>query len=301
MDPQQKTLLEVWRWLPLFRLLAETESVTRAARAFSVSPPAVSRALRQVETSLGVELFDRRGRRLILNPRGHALLQVVAESEGRVLELIADLSNQESAGHVRLGTVGQLGRVFIAPAMHTLVADHPRLEVSITHLEPADALERLKGGTLDLVLALNVTVGEPLRSQRLAELEIGIYAGKSHPLFGRRDVKPEQIVEHPFAAQLRPGLMRSVWPSELKRRVTLQTDSHAVALDACLAGSHLMAMERVIGRPFVAEGRLRELNTDLLPAAKLVLIQRAGRKESPIVGKVARAITEVVRGAVRAL
>ncbi|MFO0723553.1 MAG: LysR family transcriptional regulator [Myxococcota bacterium] len=295
MTGRDDTLLEVWRWLPLFRLVAETESVTRASRAFAVSPPAVSRALKQVETAIGVQLFDRRGRRMILNPQGHALLQAVAEAEARLGAVLGDLGDQEAAGHVRIGTVGQLGRVFIAPAVRSLAEEHPRLEVSITHLEPAEALERLKGSSLDLFLALNVSVGDPLRAQRLAELEIGIYAGRGHPLFQASRVTHAAIAEHPFAAQLRPGLMRSVWPSELKRRVTLQTDAHAVALEACLSGSHLMAMERVIAKPLLDEGRLRELDASLLPAAKLVLVQKSGRAPSKIVARVAQAIVETVR------
>jgi DNA-binding transcriptional LysR family regulator len=89
--------------------------------------------------------------------------------------------------------------------------------------------------------------------------------------------------------------MRSVWPSGIKRRVTLQTDSHAVALDACLGGSHLMAMERVIARPLLAEARLRELDISLLPAAKLVLIRHERKTPSALVARVAKAIADTVR------
>jgi DNA-binding transcriptional LysR family regulator len=299
MDQDRKRLLEVWRWLPLFRLVAETESVTRASRAFSVSPPAVSRALQQIERAIGKRLFDRIGRRLALNPHGHALMTAVTNAESRLSEVLADLGDEETAGHVRMATVGQLGRVFLAPSMRALLQLYPRLEASIVHVEPSVALDRLKGGTLDLFLGLNVAVGDPLIGTRLADLEIGVYAGREHPLFGQVDVPLSALAEHPFAAQLRPGLMRSVWPPSIPRRVTLETDSHAVALDACVSGSHLMAMERVIARPFLAEGKLTEIKTGFLDAARLVLCRHQERGRGTLISKVAKAIAQTVREIVR--
>jgi DNA-binding transcriptional LysR family regulator len=295
MEPDRKILLEIWRWLPLFRVVAETENITRASQTFSVTPPAVSKALQQIERALGRKLFDRAGRRLTLNPHGHALLSAVREAEKRLADVVSDLGAPEVAGHVRLGTVGQLGRVFLVPATSRLLEQHPRLQISIVHLEPGAALDRLKNATLDVFLGLNVTVGEPLIATRLAELEIGIYAGRSHPLFGREDAGLEEIEQHPFAAQVRPGLMRSVWPASLRRRVTLETDSHAVALEACLSGSHLMAMERVIARPLIEEQRLSEVKIGLLPAARLVLCQHSERKGGSMMSKVARTIAGTVK------
>jgi DNA-binding transcriptional LysR family regulator len=295
MDQEQKLLREIWRWLPLFRLVAETESITRASEAFEVTPPSVSRALAQVEEALGRKLFDRAGRRLSLNPDGRVLLASVEQAQSIVQQVIDDLSDLDAAGHVRLATIGQLGRVFLAPAMHTVLTKHPRLEVSIVHIEPDEAIERLNSRTLDLYLALNVAVSEPLHAARLAELEVGIYAGRGHRLFGKSGLTLEEITAHPFAAQIRPRLMRSVWPAATPRKVTLQTDSHALALESCLSGSHLMAMERVIAEPMLKAGQLFELNHDALPPARLVLCRRADRGRGAIANLVHRAITETVR------
>jgi DNA-binding transcriptional LysR family regulator len=143
-----------------------------------------------------------------------------------------------------------------------------------------------------------VTVGDPLVATRLAEMDVGVYAGRGHPLFERREVSTQDLEKHPFAAQIRPGLMRSVWPQAIKRAVTLQTDSHAVALEACLAGSHLMAMERVIARPMVAEARLREIKTNVLPPARLVLCRHSEKSRGGMTGRVAKAITDTVKALV---
>ena len=278
----------------MFRSIAETQSVSQAAQALGVSPPAISRALRQIEEALGRDLFDRKGRQLILNPHGELLLEAVRDMDLRLESVIDRLADSDASGAVRLGAVGQLGRVFLLPAIRALSEQYPKMQLSIVHLEPETAIERLKSGMLDLFLALNVAVGEPLPSLRLAELELAVYAGKGHPLFGISGPPPETLEQHGFVAQRRPGLMRSIWPSNIKRTVTLETDSHAIALDACLAGSHLMVMERVIGTPLVAAGQLFEVESHLLEPARLVLVRHAHSTNHTLLDKVASAIQRAV-------
>lgn len=295
------TLTEVWRWLPVFRRVAELENVSSAARSLGLSAPAVSRALQKVEQAIGRELFDRRGRKLMLNPHGASLLAAVREAELNLEGAVTALVDGRPRGVVRLGAVGQLARAFLLPAVKVLGEEHPEVEISIVHLDPEEALRRLREGALDWFLALNVTVGEPLLATPLGRLELAIYAGRAHPLFLGAEPSLERLLSHGFVAQRRPGLMRSVWPTGQKRKITLQTDAHALALEACLAGSHLMVMERVIARPFVEDGQLRELPAPFLEAAQMSLIRNAQWVERPADREVGLAIRRVVQGALASI
>ncbi len=57
MDPTKK-LRDIWAWIPVFRVVAETEHLPTAAARLHVSPSALSRTVRLVEDTLGEELFD---------------------------------------------------------------------------------------------------------------------------------------------------------------------------------------------------------------------------------------------------
>ena len=57
-----------------FQTVAETGNLTRAAQQLMISPPALSNSLKRLERDLGVELFDRVGRNLVLNRYGEAYL-----------------------------------------------------------------------------------------------------------------------------------------------------------------------------------------------------------------------------------
>ena len=62
-----------------FQTIAETGNLTRAAEKLMISPPALSNSLKRLEQDLGVELFDRVGRSLVLNRYGEAYLPYVRQ------------------------------------------------------------------------------------------------------------------------------------------------------------------------------------------------------------------------------
>ena len=284
---------DVWRWLPVFRAVAETESATQAAKVIGVSGPSVSRAVRQIEEGLGRELFDRKGRKLTLNPDGAALLDTLRHVEGQLHATIARLAGAEASGTVRLAAFGQFGAFLLLPAVAELNRAFPGIELSIAQVDPEPALQQVEGRMLDLYLGVNVVVGEPLAQEVLARPDMAIYAGRGHPLYGRGS-DPTEWRDHGFVVQGRPALMRSVWPASQPRNVTLRTDSHGLALQACLAGTHLMVMERVIAEALVQAGQLSEIRVGFLDQASLVLVRHGHRQHDGRLEKVSEAIKRVV-------
>src|SRR5512146_2632646 len=63
--------------LPAFRAVAELGNLRAAAETLHLTHSAVSQQIRGLEEQLGFELFDRRGRRVVLNPGGETLLRSV--------------------------------------------------------------------------------------------------------------------------------------------------------------------------------------------------------------------------------
>ena len=68
------------RQLEIFVLVAQEENVTRAAEALRLSQSAVSMSLAELERLLGEKLFDRQGKRLLVNDQGRALIPKAASS-----------------------------------------------------------------------------------------------------------------------------------------------------------------------------------------------------------------------------
>lgn len=142
------------RQLRYFVAIAQRRHFTAAAEAIGVAQPALSQQIRLLERELGVQLFDRSGRRISLTPAGEALL-VRAE---RILVEVANAHSElaEYAGGVRgrvvVGTLPSLAEHQLPPLVAAFHARHPNLELILREERTARLLELLATGEVDLAL-----------------------------------------------------------------------------------------------------------------------------------------------------
>ena len=135
----------MWNWLPVFRLVAERESIRSAAIALRVAPSAVSRSVKLLEEHVGVTLFFRRGRALSLTGHGHRLLEVVRNSMRAVDDCLGGAS--EPAWLV----CGMLD--WLAPMFGPSLAVSPNPPSIRVFGAFADGIEELSYGAVDAFLA----------------------------------------------------------------------------------------------------------------------------------------------------
>jgi LysR family hydrogen peroxide-inducible transcriptional activator len=137
--------------------LAETRSFTRAAELCSVSQPALSKAVAQLEEQLGARLFDRTTKQFELTPFGRALLPFVE----RVLSAHDELTRRAMLEHgritLRIGVSTLVRASVLSTAINRLRSETPGVEVVLSEANMADLHRRLGGGELDLIVAPGVT------------------------------------------------------------------------------------------------------------------------------------------------
>ena len=173
-------------------LLAVTEagSMAKAARVLATSQPAVSRAIADMETALGVTLLERGSQGVEPTPYGRALIKrgvaVFDELRQGVQEIqfIAD----PTVGEVRIGCTPLLASSFVPAVVGRLSQRFPRIVFHIVP-KPAKAVcHELSERHVDLVLSLRLGAFaeerfcfEPLFNDRGV-----VVAGAQHPLVRRR-------------------------------------------------------------------------------------------------------------------
>src|SRR5436190_15829677 len=90
------------RVLKMFSAVARHGSVAAAAQEVSLTPSALSHALRGLETEVGCRLFDRKGKRMVLNPAGEELLARVQEPMAALNAAADAVRNLGKWGQTRL-------------------------------------------------------------------------------------------------------------------------------------------------------------------------------------------------------
>ena len=182
--------------LSYFRITATIQNLTKAAEKLFISQSALSRIIGRLENELGVELFDRVGKTLILNEYGKVVLDYANES----FSSLHDLRNQiedmvsGSTGHIRLGLSG-VGNdlTYLNDLVIELLLKNPNIKFDYLSLSP----EQLQNGLLDRNIDLGISskvIEHPLIEWKLiAEERIGILLSPDHPLAEKETVTPEDI------------------------------------------------------------------------------------------------------------
>jgi DNA-binding transcriptional LysR family regulator len=141
--------------LQILREVSSRGTITAAAKALYLTPPAVSHQLAVLEREVGVPLLQRTARSIQLTGAGRRLVEhadtILADCE----VALADVESfaAEVSGTVRLSIFQTAAQSIALPAMVALRTQYPRLEVIANDLEPTLAIPALKSAQLDIALS----------------------------------------------------------------------------------------------------------------------------------------------------
>ncbi|MCC5861981.1 MAG: HTH-type transcriptional activator IlvY [Gammaproteobacteria bacterium] len=142
------------RQLNQFLLLAETLHFGRASEAAHVSASALSRAIRQLERELGVQLFDRDRRRVELTAEGQRLRDWARETLASLGDLRDTLHRESGSlrGEVSLYCSVTASYSFLYELLARLRRDHPGIDIKLHTGDPEDAVARVMSGSEDIAI-----------------------------------------------------------------------------------------------------------------------------------------------------
>jgi len=179
------------RHLRYFSALAETLNFTRAADKTHVTQSTLSHQIKQMEDELGVRLFDRVGKRVVITEAGDTLLAQVAPALRQIDIAVNSLSTPAGsmAGSVRIGATYSFNTRLVPQCVASFLARNPAIRVTAEELSQATIVERLESGDLDLGIAYRPQGEHDLWFEPLYNEEMVLVVGNGHPLAKRRRVR----------------------------------------------------------------------------------------------------------------
>jgi LysR family transcriptional activator of glutamate synthase operon len=243
------------RQLRYFAAVARRRHFTAAAEAIGVAQPALSQQVRLLERELGVQLFDRSGRRVRLTPAGEALL-VRAE---RILAEVANAQSElaEYAGAVRgrvvVGTLPSLAEHQLPPLVAAFHRRHPGLELSLREERTARLLELLAAGEVDLALlhqspaATETTPALTIEPLFTEELVAAVGAG--HPLADRvalplSELRDEDFILTKSGSAIRDTILAACAVAGFAPRIAFESGAAATVRALAAAGLGVAILPR---------------------------------------------------------
>ena len=143
------------RQLQYFLAIAETKRFGEAARQLNVSQSALSAQIVEMESSLGITLFERGRHGALLTPVGQELVPRarVILREVEELKTLARQSGSELSGRVHLGVLPSIGPYLLPIAARQLHQNYPDLRLVVREERTSDLEEGLQTGRLDTIIS----------------------------------------------------------------------------------------------------------------------------------------------------
>lgn len=252
--------------LNTFVQVAELLSFTQAADKLGYSQSTVSFQIRQLETELGVSLFDRINHTIALTDKGREMLQYAHD----IIKLTEDMSKvasgeQQIGGLVRIAIAESLCNWLLTERFAALHTDYPGITMKIIAGDTEEMFRLLGRNEADLVFTLDNHIYH--RDYVLVdEAQIGVHfvTAESSPLCGRELVAAD-IVNEPFLLTERGMSYRRLMEEQLAKQnleVTPILESGSTDLLCKLAeqGMGIAYLPDYVTEKGVREGRLSYLN-----------------------------------------
>ena len=280
-----------------FHWVARSGGFTGAARAIHVSQPALTQQVRQLERDFGVELFQRRGRRVVLTETGHGLLAITQRMFAQETEALTvlDESRDLRTGHLRIGAVAPF---HVMDMLAAFTARYPGVHVSVALGNSRAIVQGLLDYATDVAVLAHIDPDPRLTAIPYSRNPVVVMAPSDHRLARRRairlaDLDGQTMVQREKGSTTRRSFEAALGLAGVAPRFVMEIGSREAIREAVAKG---IGLGVVSAAEFVPGPELVALKvSDAAIFTEQHLVNLAERREARLV----RAFLEVAVAPVR--
>ena len=278
--------------LEIFCLVAQLDSVSRAADRIGVAQPVVTAHIRSLEDKLGIRLVTRQGRRIVLTEGGERVYRWASEIVTRTRELERELNEAsgQAVGSVMVAASMTVGSYVLPRILADFRRDHPDGEIAVQISNPQAATDAVRDGACDFA----VCILDPrhdvdgLTVERLWEEELALVAAPASALVGP-SADAAAIAALPFVTSPRHQVRRELEDDALRaygivrERIVLELGHPEAMKQAVRHGAGVAFLFETCIADELSLGLLRKVETPgLRMAMPMFLVHRRGKSFSPL-------------------
>lgn len=185
------------RQLEYLVAVAETLHFRKAAQNCSVTQPALSAQIQALEQLLGIQLFERNRRRVLLTTAGReavARARIILDEVDQLADA-ARAATEPLTGDLRLGVIPTVAPYLLPKVLPGLRESRPKLRLFLREEFTHDLVERLNGGELDLLMIALPASGGDFESQLLFHDDFWLALPSGHPLLEKDAITDDDLRE----------------------------------------------------------------------------------------------------------
>ncbi len=171
--------------LEYFHRAATLQHFNLAAESLHISQPSLSRSMNALEQELGVTLFEKKGRNIVLTKAGQAFLIYVEDILNEIHHAKTKMSEiANNGGHIDIGYVSPLAHKYLPETIRAFMQneDNNNVEFSFYKGYTKHLIEGLKEHRYDIIFCANVPKEDSIQLVPIIEQEMVVIMPKGHPL-----------------------------------------------------------------------------------------------------------------------
>ena len=269
------------RQLEIFEKIAATGSVTRAGKELLLTQSAVSMALSQLEQLSTTPLFERFGRRLLLNDSGRLLLKDAREILLAVKRVERHLQGDSGqlVGELLVGGSTTIGNYLLPALLGAFAREYPKTRVELRVGNTQQVPEWLEAGDLDIAFVEGPCHSRGVVAVHWRDDELVVVTGPEHFWAREKRVTPEMLALAPWIMREKGSGTREIFEDAMDKAGI----SYAIALEfghteaiknGVASGLGVSCLSRVAVHRELEHGMLVEVASPLTLGRSLTLLKR---------------------------
>ncbi|MBS7777281.1 LysR family transcriptional regulator [Acidovorax sp. CCYZU-2555] len=297
-----------FRQMVLLDALADSQSLRKAALVANLTQPAATRAISELESAFGVQLFERSHRGMAPTVFGEALIRHARQLLFDVQRAHDEIQALRSGSHgfVRVGALLSSAFKLLPMAIGEVKRQYPRLRVSIDQLPQPPLVAKLREGSLDVILCRLVTdagAAEHLVQTPLFDDDFVLVAARNHRLARAKSLTMADVIDSPWVLPHSSGVLynhvQALFLTQIGRLpvdVVESTTSLATNLMLIEHYGYLNFMQRTVAQSYAERGALRILPMSLgSPLGPHVVAVRKDSSHPPATVALLNALQKIVQ------
>ena len=250
-----------------FLLASELLSFSRASEAMHITQSAFSQLIRELESQLGVQLFDRTTRRVHLTAAGDAMQAKMK----RGLESIHDACDEAQAvarvdrGQIRVSSLASIAIGIVTRTLGHLRSEFPGISVTLREGANDAVVNFAATGDTDIAVCTEIASAPGLAFEQLFEDEMVMVMKRDHPLAKHRTVSWDQLAGLPLVLTARGTSTRDSVSACLARHGI----SRPAEVEVASMPTQIALVRAGFGSTFVSRVALLDLDMDGLKVARM--------------------------------
>ena len=259
------------RQLQVFEKVANHLNYSRAAEELYLSQPAVSMQIKQLETSIGLPLFEQMGKKVFLTEAGRELFHYARSIAQQLAEMEAVFDEMKGLGKGKFTlSVVNTANYFTPKLLARFCQRHPSINVILQVANRDAVLKQLADNSTDLAILGQPPDGLDLSAELFLDNPLVVIAPPGHPLVNLKRVKFDRLAEETFLSReqgsgTRSAMERVFEQHKIQPHISMEMETNEAIKQAVQAGMGLGILSLHSIELELETGRLAMLNVENFP------------------------------------